>query len=230
LALTVAGLATATPSSGAGDFACIGVHERASHANVRVPTGGACTLIDSNVAGNVTAAEGAYFQATRTTVSGTVHGSAAQTVFVDGGSRVGAVRGRNTIQVFVFDSSVTGGIDVAGTSDVVEICGTTVSRGSILVTRSGRNIRVGDPRAVECEPNVVRRGNLVVRGNFTDVEFVIRGNRVRRGDLEVLGNTGPARKYVEGNVGGVLLRCRGNRRPFRARRNPGWNARRGQCH
>ena len=46
----------------------------------------------------------------------------------------------------------------------------------------------------------VKKGNVRVRDNVTDVELVVRGNRIR-GNLRVSGNTGPSGKFVQGNTG-----------------------------
>jgi hypothetical protein len=110
----------------------------------------------------------------------------------------------------------------------VHICGNTLDRGDIRVSDSGRDILIGDPEAVDCAGNTLEDGEIHAEDNFTDVEFVIRGNTVDD-DLHVFDNEGPADKFVEDNVGGDELSCRGNEDDFSASGNTGWDEKRGQC-
>jgi hypothetical protein len=124
------------------------------------------------------------------------------------------------------------------------ICGNTVRGAGIFVVRSGTDILIGDPLAVDCAGNSVTHGSILVAQNFadrrpaasrerargvTDVELVIRGNSVPRGSLYVLENRGTSDKYVQGNEGGRSIRCKGNSTPFVGERNPGWQNRDGRC-
>jgi hypothetical protein len=102
-------------------------------------------------------------------------------------------------------------------------------QGNINVERSGRDILVGDPLADGCPGNVVKRGDIEVEDNFTDVELVVRGNNIWRGDLDVKRNEGPSAKFVQNNEGGGRLDCRGNDAPFTASGNTGWDRMKGQC-
>jgi hypothetical protein len=102
-------------------------------------------------------------------------------------------------------------------------------RRGVEVKRSGRDILIGDPQAVDCAGNVIGRGDLRVLNNSTNVELVVRGNKLRRGDLEVKGNTGTSEKFVQGNRGGRRLTCRGNANPFADSGNAGWDKKSGQC-
>jgi hypothetical protein len=197
--------------------------------DLSVPSGGACRLIDSTVRGDVKVRGGAYFQATNTTVRGNVRGKRAQTIFIEGGSTVkGNVKADRTSQVFLFDSTIRGWIGISRADATVNVCGMTV-QGYIEVERSGRDILIGDPLAVGCAGNLVKRGNIEVKDNFTDVELVIRGNTIKRGDLEVKRNSGRSGKFVEGNIGGNVLICKGNDTPFTASGNTGWDKKSGQC-
>jgi hypothetical protein len=197
--------------------------------DVTVPAGGSCRLVNSTVRGDVKVRRDGYFQATNTTVRGDVSGKRAQTIFLEGGSAVrGDVEGDRTAQVFVFASRVGGEIDIVRATSKVNVCGNTV-RGSIEVEKSGPDILVGDPLALDCPGNVVKRGDIEVQDNVTDVELVIRGNTINRGNLEVRRNAGPSGKFVEDNKGGVKLDCRGNSQPFKASGNNGWRKRQGQC-
>ena len=87
---------------------------------------------------------------------------------------------------------------------------------------------MGDPQAVDCAGNTVSQGDVEIERNFTDVEFVVRGNTIA-GDLEVNRNTGPVEKFVEDNVGGDELECERNEEPFTASNNTGWRVEEGQC-
>jgi hypothetical protein len=108
------------------------------------------------------------------------------------------------------------------------VCGITV-QGGIEVEDSGRDILVGDPLADDCAGNVVKRGDVVIEDNDTDVELVVRGNTIKRGDLKVRHNTGSADKFVQDNVGGDDLSCKGNTANFTVSGNTGWDKRLGQC-
>ena len=101
-------------------------------------------------------------------------------------------------------------------------------QGSIEVERSARDILIGDPQAVDCAGNLVKRGDISVEDNFTDVELVVRGNR-SSGGPQVKRNAGPADKFVQDNVVGDILSCKGNSTPFTASGNTGWNKAFGQC-
>ena len=196
---------------------------------VTVPQGGACELTNSTVRGDVKVRGNGFFHGTNTNVRGDVKGKRAQTIFLDGGSSVrGDVSGDRTAQVFIFASTVGGEIDVQRATDKVNVCGNSVS-GDIKVARSGRDILIGDPLALGCPGNTVKRGNISVEDNSTDVELIVRGNTINRGDLEVKRNSGTSGKFVEDNKGGDKLDCRGNNQPFSASNNTGWNKRAGQC-
>jgi hypothetical protein len=234
--LGVAGVAStmvlvlASPSAARADVSCNGVFNRVSFDDVVVPRGGACTLVDSAVEGDITVRKDGYLQTTGTTVRGDVSGTEAQTIFVDTGSRVsGSVEGYRANQVFVYNSTVNRNIDVEGAGDVVQICGTTVLKGDIVVQKGRRDILIGDPLAVGCAGNTVRLGDLAVRRSVADVEFVIRANRIRKGNLEVSRNAGDVRKFIEDNTGGARLVCRDNSRPFTVSDNAGWDRKLGQC-
>jgi hypothetical protein len=234
-------LAIASPAA-ARDLRCDGVFRGKTYDDVTVPRGSACTLIDSTVRGNVRALKGAYFQATGTAVRGDVEGRQVQTIFIDARSRVsGSIEADRAVQFFVFNSTVGEDIEPERTRETVQICGNTVRTGNIEVRRSGpdrgtapaehpgTDVLVGDPLAAGCRGNVVKRGDIAVTGNFTDIEFVIRGNTVRRGDLTVLQNTGPVTRFVQRNGGGGRLLCRGNALPLTVADNTGWDRSRGQC-
>ena len=196
---------------------------------VIVPAGGVCTLRDSTVSGDVRVASNAFFQASNSEIGGRVTGNQALTVFLDTGTTVGrSVKTHATIEVFVFNATVGGDIEVEDTSAVVQVCGTTIERGDLDIERSGTDLLVGDPQAVDCAGNTVSQGDVEIERNFTDVEFVVRGNTIA-GDLQVNRNTGPVEKFVEDNVGGDELECERNEEPFTASNNTGWRVEEGQC-
>jgi hypothetical protein len=198
--------------------------------DLTVPAGKSCQLVDSTVRGDVKVRSGGYFQATNTTVRGDVTGKRAQTIFIGGGSTVkGNVEADRTSQVFLFASTVGNSIEVSRADDRVYVCGTKVQE-DISVAKSGRDILIGDPLTVDCAGNLVKRGNIAVEDNFTDVELVIRGNTIGQGgDLQVHRNRGPSDKFVQDNVGGDVFSCRGNDAPFTVSGNTGWRKRFGQC-
>jgi hypothetical protein len=197
--------------------------------DVVVPSGAACQLINSTVRGDVKVRGGGYFQLTHSIVRGDVTGKRSETIFIEEGSAVkGDVDTDHTSQVFLFDSSVSGSVTIERTDDKVNVCGMTV-RKNIQIEHSGRDILVGDPLALDCAGNLVKRGNVEVEDNFTDVELVVRGNTIRQGGLDVKRNGGPSGKFVSSNVGGDRLACSGNSNPFTALGNTGWNKRSGQC-
>ena len=184
-----------------------------------VPAGAACTLIDSKVTGNATALDNAYLQATNTAIGGKVRATRSQTLFLDSQSTVGGdVKAERTIQVYVFNATIGRGISVNRTTEVLQLCGTTVTKGNVLVTDSGTDILVGLPSA-DCFGNTVSQGNMTLERNFADVEFEVNGNSIPLGNLKVRRNKGPVEKSVRDNTGGNLLECVGNELPFAAAGN-----------
>jgi hypothetical protein len=230
IALVAGPASGATPAVGgaAVDTECTGDLVGVTVRNLSVPSGATCAVRDSVVTGTVSASAGSYFQSIRTRVAGDVSGTEAQTLFLDAGSKVqGSVRASRVAQFFLFSSRVRKNVRVDRATDQVFICATTVERGSIQVTRSARNIVIGDPRSGGCGGNSVRRGSMSIRQNTTDVQLVISGNRFPMGNLDVSGNTGPSRKIVQGNSGGRRIACKANAGSFRAVKNRRWK--RGAC-
>jgi len=218
------------PSSAnaAQDVQCSGELTAVTVRNVTVPAGGSCTLHNSNVKGRVVASSASYFQATHTRISGDVAATDAQTLFVEKGSTVGgSVRASRVAQVFLFASRVRKNVLVDGATDQVFICDSNIELGSIQVIRSARDILIGGLPTGGCGGNSVRRGNMAVLWNSTDVQLVISGNRFPRGNLIVSGNTGPSEKIVQGNFGGRRIACRANAGQFRASNNRRWKS--GAC-
>jgi hypothetical protein len=198
--------------------------------DVYVPRDGACTLSGSTVKGDVVVRKNAYFQATRTSIRGGVEANEAQTLFIDGGSKVGDdVETNRTAQVYLFESTIGGRIGVYRTRATINVCGNVVKGAGIGIARSGEDVLVGDPLRAGCGGNRVTSGSVLLWKNDTDVEFVVRGNWIRRGSLHVLGNSGPARKFVQKNRGGRTIRCTGNSAPFVGPPNFGWDKAQGQC-
>jgi hypothetical protein len=198
--------------------------------NVVVPANGACTLTDTIVKGEVEVRRNAYFHATSSSIRKDLEGEGAQTVFIDGESYVGGdVETLRTAQVFLFDSKIDGGIEVIRSYDQVHVCGNVVKTG-IRIARSGRDILVGDPLAIDCAGNRVTRGSVVLSKNTTDVELVVRGNSIPRGNLSVLDTRGLADKFVQNNTGGKTIRCTGNSATFTGSPNSGWSKDQGQCN
>jgi hypothetical protein len=218
----VAGLA---PAAVPQDVQCAGTMAAATVRNVTVPSGGSCTLLNSNVTGRVSAGAGAYLQATGTSIAGDIVGNDAQTLFVERGSRVnGSIQASRVAQVFLFSSRVRKNVEVDHATDQIFICGSTIERGSIKVIRSARDILIGGSRSDECGGNTVRRGDMAVLWNTTDVQLVVKGNRFPKGNLLVAGNTGPSQKLVQGNSGGRRIACRANAGSFRGVQNRRWKS------
>jgi hypothetical protein len=221
-------LALVSPAA-ARDLRCNGVFKGKTYDDVTVPRGAACTLTGATIRGDVKALGHAYLQTRNTTVRGDVEGSGAQTIFIDSGSNVGgSVEAVKATQFFVFNSTVGEDIEPERTGEVVHICGNTVRKGNIEVLRSGTDVLVGDPLALGCKGNMVKRGDIKVTRNFSLIEFVVRGNTVRRGDLQVIDNTGPTPKLVQDNTGGGRIVCRGNTL-LTATGNTRWDRGVGQC-
>jgi hypothetical protein len=197
---------------------------------VIVPADGSCILTDSAVNGNVSVGQNAYFQATNTAIGGKVRANAALTVFIDSDSSVGrSVEASDTAQVYVFNATVNGDIDVDRAAEVVQICGTTVPNGDVEVKHSGTDLLIGDPQAEGCAGNTVSRGDIEIEHNVAEIEFVVSGNAVTLGDLEVKNNSGSVEKFVQDNTGGDELECFGNSPTFTASGNTGFVRAKGQC-
>ena len=193
-----------------------------------VPDDGVCIITSTTVGGNVKVGRNGYFQSIGSTIAGDVKGRRSLTVFVDSQSTVGkSVDTSSTFQVFVFNSSIGDEVDVRGTDDKVNVCGNQVQQ-DIEVSSSGRDILVGDPQAAGCDANSAG-GDIEIEDNDVDVELIVRGNRVGD-DLLVLDNDGPAKdKFVQDNIGGDRLVCRGNEDPFTGTPNTGFASTEGQC-
>lgn len=195
--------------------------------NLTVPAGGVCRLASVKVRGSISVRDGGYLQTRNTTVRGDVRGRNAKTIFLDDGSLVkGDVKSYGAARVFLFHGTVNGRVAINRARIRAHICGMKVREG-IAVRRSGLDILVGDPLAVDCPGNRVKNGDIEVEDNITDVELVVRGNRISKGNLAVNRNGGPSQKFVEDNTGG-RLDCKGNANPFVAS-NSGWKKQTGQC-
>jgi hypothetical protein len=230
IAALVVVLAMASPAAAHKKFRCESTVTGVTVDNVVVPRDGSCILIDSNVNGKVSVGKNAFFQATNTAIAGKVRADRALSLFIDTGSSVGrSVRADDTTQVFIFNATINGDVEVDDTSEVVQICGTTVPNGDVEVKHSGTDILIGDPQAEGCAGNTVSRGDIEVERNVADIEFVVRGNTVSVGDLEVNSNRGPVEKFVQDNTGGNELECFGNSPTFTASGNTGWSKKEGQC-
>ena len=200
---------------------------------VVVPRNGACILKRSTVKGSVQVLGNAYFEARKTSIRGDVEGRNALTIFIHSNSRVARqVVAKRTPQVFLFGSTVGNGVqarDAISDFGHVQLCGMTILEGDVFVEVTGRDVFVGDPRAGDCPGNSVRRGNVAIQRNYTDIELIVSGNRISSGSLTVSGNSGPSEKLVQGNTGAGTLTCEGNTLPFVATANLGWQQQFGQC-
>jgi hypothetical protein len=179
--------------------------------DVVVPEDGECTLVRGTIGGDVKVGRNAYFQATDTQIAGDVDGNRSLTIFIDGTTVGGSVEASGTFQVFVFGATLNDELEVARTTDKVQVCGTTID-GDVGVERSGRDILFGDPTpGADCAGNTVRNGHSAeFAHNSTDRELTIRGNTFEGGDLTVDDNRGTSDKFVQNNTGGDVLECNGN--------------------
>lgn len=218
-----------TASASGGTTTCNGTFTGATFNNISVPTDGTCILIASDVNGSVFVGKRAYFEASATTIDGSVTGLFAGTIFLHDGTSVGgSVTGFLTQQIYLFDSSANN-VTVIGspTADgIVNLCGNNVNR-DVTVVFSGTDILIGDPLTIDCGGNTIG-DDLYVVANKVEVELIVRGNTIGD-DATVSYNKGPADKAVEGNIGGDRLSCKGNTSPFTAALNVGWNSKSGQC-
>jgi len=198
-------------------------------ADLVVPENGTCIITGSTVGDDVKVGRGGYFEASGSTIGGDVSASRALTLYLHDGVTVGGeIESSKTAQVFLFDSTLNDDVGVWGTSEQVNICGNQID-GDVRVSDSSRDILIGDPTAVGCGANTLLNGHsLKASDNFTDVEFVIRGNVFTGGNLGVFGNKGPSAKFVQDNSGGNELRCYGNSSPFTGTPNA-FTSEQGQC-
>jgi hypothetical protein len=213
-------------------FTCNGTFTGATiNNNVVVPDNGVCILIASTVNGNVSVKKNAYFEASASTINGSITSFRSTTVYVHDGTKSKSINAFLTQQVFAFDSTITSGsLTVIGSpisNGQINSCGMNVQNGNINVFFSGTDILIGDPLTVGCAGNTVN-GEVNVSANYVQVELVVRGNTISD-DLALFYNRGPAGKFVEANIGGDELVCKGNSSPFTAAANVGWQEKKGQC-
>src|SRR5262245_39402244 len=96
-ALSVLAATTATAAAG---FNCNGTFTCVNVTKVVVPDNGACTLVGSAVAGDVTVQKGAYFEADGTSIQGNVKGNGGLTIYTHDGSTIGgSVKANRTMQI-----------------------------------------------------------------------------------------------------------------------------------
>jgi hypothetical protein len=196
-----------------------------------VPDNGSCTINGSTVGDDVFVGKNAYFEANNSQIADDIEANKSLSIFLHDGTTVGdRVEANQTGKVFLFDSTINGRIDIWRATEKVNVCGNTIG-GTVQIQKSGTDILVGDPLAIGCAGNTVQNGkSMNIHDNYTDVEFVVRGNTVSgEGDLEIINNKGPAAKFVENNVGGDELECYGNSQPFTSGGNTGWEEQKGQC-
>jgi hypothetical protein len=203
-------------------FECNGTFTGATIKSVIVPDNGGCALLGSTVTGNVDVGTGAYFEASGTTIQGSVKGKDALTIYTHDGSSIGgSVKTKGSTQLFLFDGSVGGSVQ-AGSSVTndghVQVCGMTIGK-KVQIQKGGTDILVGDSLA-GCGGNTIG-GDLKITDNFTDVELDVRDNTIG-GNLMVSKNQGPSDKFVVNNTGGKKLQCDDNIAPFVGTPNSGF--------
>jgi cytoskeletal protein CcmA (bactofilin family) len=224
-------LATAMPAAAQTTQCNSQSSQTGAFGRIEVPSGGTCILSNARVGGGVRVGEGGYFEASGSTISGSVEGTSAQTIYIHDHSTVGGdVEGNRTAQVFLFNSTVLSDVEIRRATDTVDVCGMTV-RNDLEVKDSGPDVLVGNSdTSVECPGNLVLRGDLEVKRNATDDELVVESNRLLDGDLEVNGNRGSSNKSVRNNSGmsNEDLVCKDNEAPFTGSPNTGFDAH-GQC-
>jgi hypothetical protein len=224
----LAGLLWSASPAAAADLDCNGTYS-GTFDDVVVPEDGVCVLNSSTVTDDVKVKRNGYFEARNTSVADNVRGKRAQTIYMVDSTVGGDVKAKKTAQVLLFSMTVDGDVKVKRANDKVNICGVRITDGDLKVVRSGPDILVGDPLAVDCPGNSIENGDVDVSYNWTDVELVVRGNGIPRGNLTVSRNQGPSEKFVQDNTGGHKLRCKGNEQPFVGTPNTGFQGYKGQC-
>ena len=221
-------LAVASPAS--ASTTCNGTLT-GSYGSVVVPTWGSCTLSGATVTGGVTVNGGAYFEASGTSVGGTVSASGAVTVYMHDGSSVGgSVSLSQTAQLFLYGTPV--GNNVVAVQSVkdygsVQVCGANI-KGNLKVKSMGEDVLLGDAdSAASCAGNTVG-GSVYAINNNTWTEMVVSANKIT-GSLTANKNKGIGPKSVDHNLGGVALACSGNVLPFVGSPNFGFATHSGQC-
>ena len=224
----VAGLLWSASPAAAADLECNGTYS-GTFDDVVVPENGVCNLNSSTVTDDVKVKRNGYFEAHDTSVADNVRGKRAQTIYMVDSNVGGDVKAKKTAQVLLFSMTIDGDVKIKRATDKVNVCGVRIVDGDLKVVRSGTDLLIGDPQAVECPGNLIEDGDVEISDNWTDVELVVRGNSVPRGDLTVKGNDGPSDKFVQDNTGGRTLRCKHNEAPFVGTPNAGFNRYKGQC-
>ena len=170
-----------------------------------------------------------YFEAHDTSVADNVRGKRAQTIYMVDSNVGGDVKAKKTAQVLLFSMTIDGDVKIKRATDKVNVCGVRIVDGDLKVVRSGTDLLIGDPQAVECPGNLIENGDVEISDNWTDVELVVRGNSVPRGDLTVEGERRSLGQVRPGQHGWPDARCKHNEAPFIGTPNSGFNRYKGQC-
>jgi hypothetical protein len=224
----LAGLLWSASPAAAADLECNGTFS-GTFDDVVVPENGVCFLNSSTVTDDIKVKRNGYLEARDTSVADNVRGKKAQTIYMVDSNVGGDVKAKKTAQVFLFSMTIDGDVRVKHAKDKVNICGVRIVDGDLKVARSGTDLLIGDPQAVDCPGNLIENGDVEVSDNWTDVELVVRGNGIPRGDVTVDENEGPSDKFVQDNTGGKTLRCKHNEQPFVGTPNSGFKRYKGQC-
>jgi hypothetical protein len=159
--------------------------------NVVVPPGETCTLIGTEVRGNVKALENSRLNLFSNSIGGNIVGDKAESVQ----SNRGTVGGNILIKEGETNDLV---IDVV-------LDQTHVTGGDVQVENM-----TGD---VVLEGLSVPHGNVKVEDNNITAEMRIRTNTVAE-DMQVFKNRGGGQKFVQANTIGGNLQCKENDSPF----------------
>ena len=161
-------------------------------ANVFVPTGATCNLVEAAVNGNVLARESSRLYVSETQVAGNIDGVEAAVVQVEGGSLGGNIQ--------IADGSSAGEVGASVTG------GTVLTAGNIQILKMNTGtVRIADVR--------VEQGNIQVTENVVSSSLEIVRNYVGQ-NLQVFTNTGSGSKVVRDNEVLQIVQCKENTSPF----------------
>ena len=184
----------------AEEVSCTGVLPPGTYDSITVLPAASCAIAGSIVKGNVTALAHARLLISASQVGGSIESDQADVVHVfttSVGDNIRVERG-GPVPGFVFE---------------VEICGTSVRKGSIEVERMTGDFLIGDP-AFGCAGNTVPRGSIKVEDNDVFAFKLDVSNNIVGADVEVANNRGVGPKFVQLNKVGHRVKCEANTAPF----------------
>jgi hypothetical protein len=211
------------PIVAANDTNCVGL-ATGVYNNVVVPEGATCTLLNATVNGNVRALTGSSLVILDSFVQGNVQGDQARQVYMNFFTRV-----LGHFEVNAGPTSVSG---ITGFDNRVSIGGNVLiegNRGETYVKDStvGGNLQVLKSTGQVTIWSITVGGNLHVEENTPTLTMGVESNVVA-GSMKVFKTSGPADKFVFGNIVAKDLKCIDNDAPFLGGPNTARKAK-GQC-